>query len=100
MSSTVFVITKGGRSPYIGSSWDRAGLVPQLFSAEKDAADMCEKLVEANSVELCVMSVSLNISADDADKLVGGEFPQGWYDLHEHIVGHRILIRRGGDLHE
>jgi hypothetical protein len=95
MNSTVFAITKRGRSPYIGSSWDRAGLVPQLFSTEKEAADICEKLTEVNPVGFCVMSVSLNISADDADKLVGGEFPQGWYDLHEHIVGHKILIRRG-----
>ena len=93
MSSTVFAITKGGRSPYIGPSWDRAGLVPQLFSTEKEAADICEKLAEVNPVVFCVMSISLSISADDADKLVGGEFPQGWYDLHEHIVGHKILIR-------
>lgn len=95
MSSNVFAVTKRGRLPYIGSSWDRAGLVPQLFSTEKEAADMCEKLAEVNPVGFCVMSISLSISADEADKLVSGEFPQGWYDLHEYIVGHRILIIRG-----
>ena len=98
MNSTVFAITKRGRLPYIGSSWGRAGLVPQLFSTEKEAADICEKLAEVNPVGFCVMSIDLNISVDDADKLVGDEFPQGWYDLHEYVVGHKILIRRGEKL--
>ncbi len=95
MNSIVFAVTKRGRSPYIGSSWGAAGLVPQLFSTEKEAADICEKLTEVNPVGFCVMSVNLNISIEEANKLIDGEFPQGWYDLHEHIVGHNILIIRG-----
>ena len=95
MNSTVFAITKRGRSPYIGSSWGCAGLTPQLFSTEKEAADICERLDEVNPVGFCVMSVALNISPEDANKLVSGDFPQGWYELHEHIVGHKILTRQG-----
>jgi len=90
-----YAITKRGRFPYIGSSWVRAGMSPQLYDSVEDAEEACEKLSEVNPVGFCVISVDYDLSEEGIRELLKKEAPQCWWDLHEYIVGHSVITIRG-----